>query len=110
MVFGFNCNSLKDPNTEFRRIGVNSFMHSPLSMMLAIFLPEILEKITLPFNHEVVKQFFKNTFEKTMDYRRREKVDRKDFISLLMQLIDIGEIQNDEKKINKDQNIEGNFL
>lgn len=51
-----------------------------------------------------VTDFFINAFKETVEYRMANNVDRKDFLNLIMQLMNTGSIQdNDEKKSGLEQ-------
>lgn len=101
-VYGFDCNSLKNPNSEFRRYGQRAFEFGKVNMIMAMFFPEILKSVTLPFYHLEVRNFFAKIFQETIDYRRKEKIVRKDFLNLLMQLMDEGSVEDDIKSINSE--------
>lgn len=97
IVYGFKCHSLKEPNNDFLRLGVQAFHFGRFNLLLAIWYPEILHNITLPFYQKKVRQFFAKTFYETIEFRQRENIVRKDFLNLLMQLVNDGELEADEK-------------
>lgn len=106
VVYGFKCHSLKDPNNDFLRLGVRAFEFGRITLIFAIWHPEILRKITLPFYHRNVSEFFAKIFYETIELRRKENIVRKDFLNFLMQLVHDGELEDEEK--NSDSNQDDN--
>lgn len=78
-----------------------------MNILIAAFLPEILQKTAVPFYQDEVRAFFMKIFKETVDFRRKEKIIRKDFMNLLMQLMEHGEVQDDEK-LSDDKTNKGN--
>ncbi|XP_050320422.1 cytochrome P450 6a2-like [Bactrocera neohumeralis] len=91
-VFGIECNSLKDPNVDFRRIGHTIFYRQYYSIRWRTFM------LTYPIMFKIL-QFFKvkripNNVEEfifrlvrdTVRYREEHKVECNDFMNLLIEL------------------------
>ncbi|KAF2904571.1 hypothetical protein ILUMI_01618 [Ignelater luminosus] len=103
-AFGIECNSLKNPNSEFRNYGKKVFEvkgFQAIKTMLAFTSPQILQFFNIPVNGEDVTNFFLNVVEETVNYRESNNIGRKDFMHLLIQLknnIKIEEEQNDNLK------------
>ncbi|XP_011200321.4 cytochrome P450 6a2 [Bactrocera dorsalis] len=91
-VFGIECNSLKDPNADFRRIGHTIFYRQYYSIRWRTFMLTypIMFKILQLFkvkripNH--VEDFIIRLVHDTVRYREEHKVERKDFMNLLIEL------------------------
>lgn len=56
----------------------------------------MLDTFRIPLMDKEVIKFFSQTFRDTVEHRRRNKIVRKDFISLLMQLMDKGVLLEEE--------------
>ncbi|XP_014233425.1 probable cytochrome P450 6a14 [Trichogramma pretiosum] len=98
IAFGFNCNSLDDPGSDFKRYGRKAIENSPVRQGLGMFAPVVLDALRVPLFYPDVIDFFTSTFRDMMERRRRDP-GRRDFLSLLIQLIDTGVIEADEKVI-----------
>lgn len=98
IAFGFNCNSLKYPDHDFRRYGnmVNDI--NPIKNALTLFAPFIMDWFNISFTPKPVENFFSTTFSDMVNYRRSENVRRNDFLSMLIQLMDNGQISDDKEK------------
>lgn len=99
-AFGIDCNSLKNPNSEFRKYGKRVF-DPPQSIMnrirgiLFILLPkQILNALQMKqFNRET-EAFFMEMVKNTVNYREKNNVDRNDFMQLLLQLRNDGKVKD----------------
>ncbi|XP_005184185.2 cytochrome P450 6d3-like [Musca domestica] len=102
VIFGLDINSFKNPNNEFRLISdrifktnnthvihrirnVMNFMCPPIARFLALF--GTLDPITADLR-EIVKR--------TIEYREKHGVVRKDLLQLLLQLRNSGQISEDD--------------
>ncbi|XP_023246794.1 probable cytochrome P450 6a14 isoform X1 [Copidosoma floridanum] len=108
-AFGFNCKSLDNPENEFKRHLLMVFDQSPLKNALA-FVPIVLDVLRIPFTPYEVIRFFSKLFEDMVNQRQQSNVVRKDFVNLLMQLMDKGILEEDDKSTqngsSKDSNNE----
>lgn len=97
-AFGINCNTLFNSNTEFQRAGQAVFTptlkSSVLNFMRLIDLGWLVDLLRLRNMPDLVYEFYFNLFQDTLELRKNEKEDRKDFISILIQL------RNEEKTNN----------
>lgn len=90
-AFGIECNSLKDPQAQFRVIARQLFTNPTLNVRWALFrltYNNLLTKLSIKlkgFGGEHV-DFFVNIVRKTVDLREREHIKRNDFMDLLLQL------------------------
>ncbi|KAJ3659267.1 hypothetical protein Zmor_010964 [Zophobas morio] len=101
VAFGLECNSLKNPNAEFRKYGRKVFEVSlldRLKVILIFTLPHaILRAFRFKFTKNDVEKFFMNAIRDTVSYREKNNVYRKDFMHLLLQLKNRGSVADDEK-------------
>ncbi|KAH8252674.1 hypothetical protein KR032_001203, partial [Drosophila birchii] len=88
-AFGLECNSLKDPNAEFRAMGRALFERRRHPQLVQAFLftnaklGRILRMKVLP---DDLTEFFMSTVRNTVAYRQKNNVKRNDFIDQLIQL------------------------
>ena len=95
VAFGVNCNTLKNPNSEFRYWGKKAFEPSPFWSMVGTYAPKIMEFFSIPFHQPSTTKFFTNVFNETLEYRTANNITRPDFMDLLMQLMKKGYIDED---------------
>lgn len=88
-AFGLVCNSLKNPEAEFRTMGKRAFTQTrwdTIKMVVMRSYPKIAEYLKFSVFAPVVSNFFKNVVEETISYREKNNVVRPDFLQLLIQL------------------------
>jgi len=98
-AFGIECNSLTDPNAEFRIMGRRSLTerrHSALLTFFAMSMPKLALKFGFCMTTDDVHNFFMRIVRETVQYRERNGIETNDFMSLLME-IKSGD-KNDELK------------
>ncbi|XP_062552482.1 probable cytochrome P450 6a13 [Armigeres subalbatus] len=87
-AFGLECNSLHDPEAEFRRMGRKIF--SVPGGLLRVFIAQQFRSIALSLRivltDKEVSKFFIGAVKDTVKYREENKIERNDFMSLLMKL------------------------
>jgi cytochrome P450 family 6 len=88
-AFGIQTNALTDPDSEFRLMGkkllVPSSMSRLRSLIRAVF-PKLLGYIKMKSFPEKIEQFFLDIVKNTIKMRETNKIDRNDFIQLLLNL------------------------
>lgn len=88
-AFGLECNSLKDSQSEFRRMGcavLNSSASLALAKMIRVFFPKVFKALKLRTFPAEVQQFFMGIVKQTIDFRNTSPVRRNDFIQLLLEI------------------------
>ncbi|KAH8252673.1 hypothetical protein KR032_001202, partial [Drosophila birchii] len=88
-AFGLECNSLKDPNAEFRNKGRMIFEKPRHSMLVSIFImtnANLAKKLRMKILSDEITNFFLSAVESTVDYRLKNGVKRNDFIDQLIEL------------------------
>ncbi|XP_055697198.1 probable cytochrome P450 6a14 [Phlebotomus papatasi] len=103
-AFGVECNSLKDPNTEFRKIGKRAFEFNNLEF-LRLFLigifPNLSRKLKAKVTKPEVSEFFMRLLRETIEYREKNNIKRNDFLSLLIQIKNTGKLEGDNTDLGK---------
>lgn len=90
-------NSIENPNAEFRLYGKEIFDGHPIKVLLVFFAPIVLKLLQMRFIKKKVGDYFTRIFKEVVIYRRENNVMRKDFVSLLMELMDNGFIEDNEE-------------
>lgn len=88
-AFGIECNSLKDPNAEFRVMGrqaINVPKHFVLLQYLAVRLNWLFKYLRPLFIRSEVMDFFLRTVQETVEYREKNGINRNDLIDILIKL------------------------
>ncbi|KAK4881330.1 hypothetical protein RN001_004649 [Aquatica leii] len=98
-AFGLECNTMKNPETEFRQMGRRAFTQTIPDMLRVIsiyLIPRLVKPLGFGVFSRKVTNFFKQVVKDTMDYRENNNVSRKDFLQLLIQLKQKGYLDHDE--------------
>jgi len=107
-AFGIKCDSLSNPDNQFRKMGRNllhpeGFLRQ-LEVMVVFTMPKFAELFGLKFFSQQVEDFFGDLIAKAFEFREKHtEFKRNDFINLLMQLKKLGGLElddNDKKEIN----------
>ncbi|KAF2897406.1 hypothetical protein ILUMI_08770 [Ignelater luminosus] len=88
-AFGIECNSLQNPNSEFRIYGKKVFeitWWESFVRLVAIGWPDVLTHLKLRAFSKEICEFFMNVVRGTVDYREKNDIIRRDFMHLLIQL------------------------
>ncbi|XP_055852793.1 probable cytochrome P450 6a20 [Episyrphus balteatus] len=88
-AFGIDCNSLNDPNAEFRRMGANASTLKRHSKMVNGFIfsfPKLARQLRMRQIHDDIHEFFIRVVRETVEYRKKNSVERNDFLNLLIEL------------------------
>lgn len=98
-AFGLECNSLKDEGSMFTKYCVRVLEPSLLSLLksclILMFPAEFLKKFSLRRTNREVEKFFMNMTKETADFREKNNIHRNDFMDLLLQLKNWGQISDD---------------
>nr|AAA69818.1 cytochrome P450 [Musca domestica] len=87
VAFGLDCNSLEDPNTEFRLKGDRTFSDvNPFWDMLASHFPKLFTWLDYKVATPELISFYSNIVCRTVEYREKNGVRRNDFLDLLIEL------------------------
>ncbi|XP_058816025.1 uncharacterized protein LOC131679332 [Topomyia yanbarensis] len=101
-AFGIDCNSLNDPDVEFRKMGKKVF-ELPSGRILKFFFmatfKDFAKKIHIKGTSDDVSEFFFNVVRETIEYREKNNVQRNDFMNLLIQLKEKGELDDSGEKV-----------
>lgn len=96
-AFGIECNSLKNPNAEFirmGRLGVEKDRHSPRFLALITSYKKIANIFRIKLFRNDVAAFFMRVIRETVEYRKNNQIERNDFMGLMLDM---------KKTANKDE-------
>jgi cytochrome P450 family 6 len=82
---------LENEDSEFFQNGRKLFdlsTYQLLRFMFAVDNPKIARKLGIPLNDKKLGKYFLNVFLQTLENREKNKIDRNDFVSLLLALKD----------------------
>ena len=88
-AFGLECNSLKDPNAQFRKVGAEVFSKPRNPLILTLFFnsyPKLGKKLNFKLFSDYTSKFFFKAVKDTVDYRESKNIKRNDFMSILIDM------------------------
>jgi len=107
VAFGLESNSLLNPDSTFRKMGLKFFNFDrkrQLKAFAAISFQNIANLLKVSLTPDDVSDFFISTIRDTVDYRKKNKIERKDFLDLLMK------VRNDGKELSLNEMTAQSFL
>lgn len=103
-AFGFESNSLENPQTEFRTMGKKMLTfgkRKSLKIFFAMIFRKFARFLNIRFNDEDVSEFFINVVRETIKLREKTGNDRKDFMQLLIGLMKQNENEDEKLTFNE---------
>lgn len=94
-AFGIDCNSLKDPNAQFRAMGKKVFgqpRNSAVKQFFMLTFKNLARAMHMRSIHDDVTEFFMGIVRETVELREREDVHRNDFMDLLIEIKNRGSL------------------
>uniref|UniRef100_A0A182II54 Uncharacterized protein n=1 Tax=Anopheles arabiensis TaxID=7173 RepID=A0A182II54_ANOAR len=87
-AFGIECNSMRNPNAEFRVMGKKIFgrSRSNLQLLLMNAFPSVAKLVGIKLILPEVSDFFMNAVRDTIKYRVENNVQRNDFMDILIRM------------------------
>lgn len=88
-VFGIQCHSIREKENVFAKYGRQESVAPKLSILKRIFLTyfkDLSRILRLKISSDDVVEFFMNFVKEIVDYREKHKVQRNDFIGLMVNL------------------------
>ncbi|XP_068907405.1 probable cytochrome P450 6a14 [Tenebrio molitor] len=114
VAFGLECNTLKEPDADFRKYGKKIFQFTfsdRIKILKQLLLPQwVLRATKLKLTKSDVEKFFMKVVRDTVDYREKNNIFRKDFMHLLIQLKNRGTVTDDGKVTDDHGKIEEKAL
>ncbi|XP_055684924.1 probable cytochrome P450 6a13 [Lutzomyia longipalpis] len=97
-AFGIDCNSLRDPDTEFFAIGEKASKMALERTFKHLFMASFARLsvfLGLKSFSKDVTDFYTRIVRETMSYREKMNIKKNDFMSMLMQLQNTGSLEDD---------------
>ncbi|NP_001306219.1 cytochrome P450 6a68 [Ceratitis capitata] len=88
-AFGIECNSLKNPNSEFRVMGKKTLTDVGISRFGRIFahtFPDLARFLRIKLIPDHITEFYMRIVRENIEYRERNKIRRNDFFDMLLDL------------------------
>ncbi|XP_055855872.1 cytochrome P450 6a9-like [Episyrphus balteatus] len=101
-AFGIECNSLKDPNAEFRKYGRSVFEeqnHHSLIIGFTRSCPKLARKLRIRTTKREIETFFMGAARDAVEYREKNNIRKNDFMSTLIDLKNNKPIQTEDGQI-----------
>lgn len=98
MAFGLHCDAIRNPDTEFRRMGKKVLEPSTSKALLALFLfefPWLNKYLRIPFISDDVSNFFRALVFNVLTKREDEGIERSDYIQFFAKLWKEGKLRPD---------------
>lgn len=109
-AFGLEINSIEHPDSEFRKMGHAFFTQTKYQIMRALLrfiMPRIVKLLKLKVIDKRIEIFFTDVVKDTVEYREANKIQRNDFLDLLIQIKNQGSLENDDNgQIEKKTKVE----
>lgn len=101
-AFGIDCNSLKDPNGEFRKFGKRSTeksRHPTLIMLFMTTFKKLAKFLKMKVVLDDVSDFFLGAIKNTIEVREKNNIKRNDFMNMLIELKNNGKLEGDSSSV-----------
>ncbi|KAI4455252.1 cytochrome p450 [Holotrichia oblita] len=98
-AFGLDCNSFAESESEFRKFGKKAFAISAQNIARIVFCSSfgnLAKKLGVRLIDPDVSDFFINIVNATLKYRQENKIERNDFLQLLIGLKENNELTTEE--------------
>ncbi|XP_058130758.1 probable cytochrome P450 6a13 [Anopheles ziemanni] len=103
-AFGIECNTLKAPDSEFRKYGLKALELDLVTLTKFIFAssyPNVAKKLGMRIVFRDVEEFFMNIVRETVNYRETNNIQRNDFMNLLLQIKNMGKLDDTAANVGK---------
>jgi cytochrome P450 family 6 len=99
-AFGIECKSFKNPDEKFRKMGRRIFtptLWEEITISMSFLLPELGKKLKMRLFEKDIEDFFMGVVKETVKYREENGVVKNDFMQLLIQLKNDGQVADDQE-------------
>lgn len=89
VAFGLESNSLQNPNSTFRQMGLKFFNFDrkrQLKLFAVLSFRNIAKALKIALTPKDVSDFFITIIRDTVEYRKENQIERKDFLDLLLKV------------------------
>lgn len=100
VAFGFDVDTINDPNNDFRVCGRKIFtpnIRNIIRSFLFFNSPQIMKFLKMKLCEPEVEKFLLEITKQNLEYREKNNISRKDIFQLLIQLRNTGTVQLDNQ-------------
>ena len=105
-AFGIECNSLLNPQAEFREMGRSIFekpRHNGFVQAFMFTNPHLARQLRMKTFRDDISEFFLNAVKETVKYRQENNVKRNDFLDMLIEMkAQRDQLLNEGKEVKED--------
>ncbi|KAL1382849.1 hypothetical protein pipiens_013188 [Culex pipiens pipiens] len=97
VAFGIDCNTMKNPDSDFRKMGNKAFALTTTSVIksfIGIQFKSLAKFMKMKITEDDVEQFFMELTRSTVQMREQNGSQRNDFMKLLLEIRDQGTISD----------------
>nr|QZM07463.1 cytochrome P450 monooxygenase CYP6SZ1 [Lasioderma serricorne] len=96
-AFGLDCNTFKDKDHKFLKYSFKAISKiNPLKVLILMGIPSLAKKLHMRLTSKDVEEFFFDLIKKTVAFRRDTNTTRKDFMQLLLELLESNKVNINE--------------
>lgn len=99
--FGIETDCINERDHIFRKMGAKNFERTwrmTLGMFLAFFAPKLITLFKFKMTEPQVEEFILSIVKQTVEHREKNKVERNDFMQMLIQLKNQGYVSVDKEE------------
>lgn len=88
-VFGIQPKAMQNPNTEFCSLATDVFtfgFYETIKFLIMFLFPKLSIKLGISFNNQNAVNYYSKILKETFEYRTKNKIERNDFVQLLLSL------------------------
>lgn len=100
VAFGIDINCIDNPDTDFRKYGRKVFeltLSNMMRQLISFISPGLMKFLRMRIFDKDVEDFMISVVKQNLKYREEEKVIRKDFFQLLVQIRNSNSVQRDDQ-------------
>lgn len=104
-AFGIECDSLRNPKSEIKEVGMQIFGNTHLEMFKLAFISafqDFARRLGCRFTTVKTEKFIFDLIQRTMKFREEHNIKRNDFFDLLLQLKNNGRLDDQEETTSTD--------
>lgn len=113
VAFGYENDSINEPDNIFRKMGAKVFKPNLKAGLRALFLflvPKFNKILGMKIADNDVEHFMFSMVQQTIEYRKRTKNQRNDFMQMMIKLMECGKIDGHDSDETNELNFKLDFL
>lgn len=88
-MFGIQPKAIQNPNTKFCSLATDIFtfgFFETIKFLIMFLFPKLSIKLGISFNNQKAVNYYSKILKETFEYRTKNKIERNDFVQLLLTL------------------------